>query len=100
MANLEGAHGGLAPHLRRGWERSGAELQRAYLMARLGQMEAAAGAGRTGARRLRALRMVAGEGRCVRELARGGDARERLTAALVEALDTIAGLLGLANQGR
>jgi len=65
--------------------RSASELQRAYIMARLRQIELAV-AGK-GARELRVLRAIAGEGRTIRSLGGSGNAREADTKALVRAAD-------------
>ncbi len=71
-------HAGLAA-------RSAAELQKAYVLARLRQIELAVAG--LGARELRVLRMIAGEGFTVRELGGGGNSREANTAALRRALE-------------
>lgn len=70
--------------------RSAAELHRAYMLARLNQMERAVGAAMVDGRELHALRMIAGEGRTVWDVA-GPGRRERdaYKAALVRALDAI-----------
>jgi len=72
-------HGTLAAH------RSARELQRAYVLARLRQIELAAGG--KGDRELSVLRAVAGEGHTISSLGRAGSARERNTAALRRALE-------------
>ena len=66
--------------------RSPAELQRAYVLARLRQIElAVSGLGR---RELDVLRKVAGEGLTIREIGGGGRARQANTDALRRALET------------
>lgn len=65
--------------------RSASELQRAYILARLRQIELAV-AGK-GARELRVLRAIGGEGRTIRSLGGSGNAREADTKALVRAAD-------------
>lgn len=65
--------------------RSAAELQRAYVLARLRQIELAVSG--KGERELRVLRAVAGEGRTIRSLGGSGNAREADTKALVRAAD-------------
>ncbi|WP_029418058.1 hypothetical protein [Brevundimonas bacteroides] len=65
--------------------RSAAELQRAYVLARLRQIELAV-AGK-GPRELRVLRAVAGEGRTIRSLGGSGNAREADTKALIRAAE-------------
>lgn len=79
--------------------RSAVELHRAYLMARLNQMERAVAAVLTDGRELHAVRMIAGEGHTVREVAgSSGHARAATTAALLRALDAIAGVLRITGQ--
>lgn len=74
-----------------GLARSATELHRAYLLARLNQMERAVAAVLVDGRELHALRLVAGEGKTVYELAgNSGHARDAYKAALVRALDAIA----------
>lgn len=82
-----------------GLARSAAELQRAYLLARLNQMERAVAAVLVDGREMHALRMIAGEGHTVREVAgSSGFARAATTAALVRALEAIASELRIAGQ--
>jgi len=82
-----------------GLVRSAAELQRAYLLVRLNQMERAVGEAMTDGRELHALRMIAGEGHTVREVAgSSGFARAATTAALVRALEAIAVALRITGQ--
>lgn len=82
-----------------GLARSAAELQRAYLMARLNQMERAVGDILQDGRELHVLRMVAGEGQTIREVAgSSGYARAQTTAALVRALEAIAKTLRITGQ--
>jgi len=82
-----------------GLARSAAELQRAYLLARLNQMERAVAAAMEDGRELHALRMIAGEGQTVREVAgSSGYARAKTTAALVRGLEAIAGALRITGQ--
>jgi hypothetical protein len=70
---------------------SAAELHRAYLLARLNQMERAVGAALVDGRELHALRLIGGDGKTVHELAgNSGHARDAYKAALVRALDAIA----------
>lgn len=79
--------------------RSAAELHRAYVLARLNQMERAVGAELVDGRELHALRMIAGEGHTVREVAgSSGHARAATTAALARALDAIARALRITGQ--
>lgn len=82
-----------------GLVRSAADLQRAYLMARLNQMERAVGEVMVDGRELHALRMIAGEGQTVREVAgASGHARAATVAALVRSLDAIAKALRITGQ--
>ena len=91
----EGAGGGRIA----GLARSAAELQRAYLLARLNQMERAVAAAMQDGRELHALRMIAGEGQTVREVAgSSGYARAKTTAALVRGLEAIAEALRITGQ--
>ncbi|MDP3853164.1 hypothetical protein [Phenylobacterium sp.] len=79
-------------------QRSAAELHRVYILARLNQMERAVNAAMVDGRELHALRMIAGEGRTVREIAgSSGHAREAYRAALVRALDAIVQALRIAG---
>lgn len=78
-------HGTLASH------RSAQELQRAYVLARLRQIEIAVGG--LGPRELRVLRAVAGEGHTIRSLGGSGNAREADTRALVRALEAVVSVL-------
>lgn len=71
--------------------RDAGELQRAYVLARLRQIELAVSG--LGSRELQVLRFVAGEGRTIRELGGGGRAREKNTAALRRALEAAVGVL-------
>lgn len=71
--------------------RDAGELQRAYVLARLRQIELAVSG--LGSRELQVLRSVAGEGRTIRELGGGGRAREKNTAALRRALEAAVGVL-------
>lgn len=77
-------HAGLAA-------RSAAELQRAYVLLRLRRIELAVAG--LGARELRVLRLVAGEGYTIRELGGGGNSREANTAALRRALEAAVEIL-------
>ena len=71
--------------------RSHAELQRAYLMARLRGMEMAVARIMGGdARELSVLRLVAGEGQTINGISRGGHARKLNLDALRRALDAVA----------
>lgn len=82
-----------------GFARSAVELQRAYLLARLNQMERAVGEALLDGRELHALRMIAGEGHTVREVAgSSGAQRAYVTAALVRALEAIATALRITGQ--
>ncbi|MDP1642733.1 MAG: hypothetical protein Q8L59_11160 [Phenylobacterium sp.] len=65
--------------------RSAHELQRAYVLARLRQIELAVSG--LGDRELNVLRKVAGEARTIRELGGGGNTREANQAALRRALE-------------
>lgn len=65
--------------------RSAAELQKAYVLARLRQIELAVAG--LGARELRVLRKIAGEGQTIRSLGGGGKSREANTKALVRAAE-------------
>lgn len=87
-----GQAGTLAAH------RSARELQRAYVLARLRQIELAAG-GR-GERELRVLRAVAGEGHTISSLGRAGSARDRNTLALRRALEAAVDVLAAPVQRR
>lgn len=70
--------------------RSAAELHRAYLLARLNQMERAVAGAMVDGRELHALRMIAGEGRTVYELAgKSGHSRDAYKGALGRALDAV-----------
>lgn len=82
-----------------GLVRSAAELHRAFLMARLGQMERAAEAAPDAdGREVHVLQMVAGEGATIWELAGGsGAARDAYKAALIRSLDAIATTLRIAG---
>lgn len=64
----------------------GADLHRAYVMARLAQMERAVAAAAQDGRETIVLRLVAGEGRPVRSIAAGGHARTLDVEALRRAL--------------
>lgn len=82
-----------------GLARSAAELQRAYLLARLNQMELAVGGELQDGRELHVLRLVAGEGRTMREVAgSSGHSRALATAALVRALECVARVLRITGQ--
>lgn len=73
--------------------RDAAALQRAYVMARLAQMERTVGAEMHDGRELTVLRMVAGEGRTLSSLAAGGNAKVANLAALRRALAAVARVL-------
>lgn len=81
--NPSGVHAGRSAPV--GFHRSAAELQRAYLLGRLEQIEIAVRA--IGERELTVLRKVAGEGHTIRSLGRSGNAREADAQALVRALE-------------
>jgi hypothetical protein len=90
----EGAGGGVLGS----FGRSAAELRRAYLVARLGQLERAVTDVAVDGRELHALRAVAGEGMSISAYAgRGGQARDQARQALARALDAIATLLRIAG---
>ncbi|EDX81456.1 hypothetical protein BBAL3_2613 [Brevundimonas sp. BAL3] len=69
------------------------DIKRAYLMARLNQMERAVGAIMQDGRELLALRLIAGEGRTLTSLASGGNAKVAQLAALRRALAAVASVL-------
>lgn len=73
--------------------RNAAALQRAYVMARLAQMERTVGAEMLDGRELTVLRMVAGEGRTLSSLAAGGNAKVANLSALRRALASVARVL-------
>ena len=74
-------------------------LQRALAMANVNRMDAKVAA--IGARELRVLRAVAGEGQTIRALCNGGDAKRLNREALVRALDVvIADIQGLRIKAR
>lgn len=79
--------------------RSAAELHRAYLLVRLNQMERAVADELVDGRELHALRMIAGEGHTVRDVAgSSGHARAATVAALARSLDAIAKVLRITGQ--
>lgn len=69
--------------------RSAAALHRAYVIARLAQMERQVGAAMVDGRELHVLRAVAGEGRALSSLASGGNAKVANLAALRRALEAV-----------
>jgi hypothetical protein len=74
-------------------------LHLAFLLVRLNRMELAAASVMETGRELHALRMIAGEGQTVRNLAgSSGHAREETQKALVRALDAIAKALRITGQ--
>lgn len=78
--------------------RSAHELQRAYVLARLRQIELAVAG--LGERELTVLRKVAGEGMTIRELGGGGNTREANQAALRRALEAaVQALAGPVHMG-
>lgn len=79
--------------------RDPAELRRAYLVARLGQMERLAAGQDASGRTVQVLRLVAGQGETVATLGKGsGHARDGWRAALVDALELIADLLRITGR--
>lgn len=79
--------------------RSAMDLHRAYLLTRLNQMERAVSADLVDGRELHALRLIAGEGQTVRDVAgTSGHARAATADALGRALTIIAKVLRIAGQ--
>lgn len=75
------------------------------LMAELAEIELVVSVGKRGPFRLRVLREIAGEGRCIRDIASGGDGRSRIKTLLLEGLHLVpvgieAARDRLANQGQ
>lgn len=99
LAQTEGgggrSHGGFGP-------RDKAALMRAYLMARLNQMERAVDATAEDGRELLALRLIAGDGRTLTSIVAAGNAKLAYLAALRRALAAVASVMpvkgGLANR--
>ncbi|WP_419254463.1 hypothetical protein ACN2C6_03275 [Caulobacter sp. ErkDOM-YI] len=98
LATCEGggrSHGGFGP-------RDKAALMRAYLMARLDQMERAVNAAAQDGRELLALRLIAGDGRTLTSITAAGNAKLAYLAALRRALAAVASVLrvkrGLAHR--
>lgn len=89
------SHGGFGP-------RDKAALMRAYLMARLNQMERAVDAAAQDGRELLALRLIAGDGRTLTSITAAGNAKLVYLAALRRALAAVASVMpvkrGLANR--
>ena len=83
--------------------RSAAALQRAYVLARLAQMERAVAAITRDGRELVVLRYIAGEGHTLRSLGEGPNSRKANLEALKRALDAVGTVLparGPAGQAR
>ena len=82
--------------------RDKAALMRAYLMARLDQMERAVNAAAQDGRELPALRLIAGDGRTLTSITAAGNAKLAYLAALRRALAAVASVLpvkrGLAHR--
>jgi len=89
------SYGGFGP-------RDRAALMRAYLMARLDQMERAVNAAAQDGRELLALRLIAGDGRTLTSITAAGNAKLAHLAALRRALSAVASVLpvkrGLAHR--
>lgn len=75
-----------------------AAARNARLMMELAGIEKVVALGKRGPFRLKVLRDIAGQGRCVHEFATGGDAKRRLKTLLVEALELVDEGIALAEQ--